>query len=138
LAAGRLICDLSPLARHPVGSRDLPHIVGAQAAGSVVAVGDGVTGFRVGDRVVTVGADGAYAELRIANPKASWLVPPGLASEEAACVPIEFGTADDCLFEFGGLLMDLQELLERDVDVVTEIGLRPRVAHRVLVDAVEP
>jgi len=61
-----------------------------------------------------------------------------LASEEAACVPIEFGTADDCLFEFGGLLMDLQELLERDVDVVTEIGLRPRVAHRVLVDAVEP
>ncbi|MBA3801504.1 MAG: alcohol dehydrogenase catalytic domain-containing protein [Acidimicrobiia bacterium] len=34
----------------------VPHIVGAQAAGSVVAVGDGVTGFRVGDRVVTVGA----------------------------------------------------------------------------------
>jgi predicted nucleotidyltransferase len=41
------------------------------------------------------------------------------------------------LLDLGGLLMDLQELLERDVDVVTEHGLRPRVAKRVLADAVE-
>ena len=44
---------------------------------------------------------------------------------------------DRSLFDLGGLLMDLQELLERDVDVVAERGLRPRVAHRVLVDVVE-
>lgn len=41
------------------------------------------------------------------------------------------------LFDLGGLLMDLQDLLERSVDVVTERGLRPRVAQRVLADAVE-
>ena len=41
------------------------------------------------------------------------------------------------LLDLGGLLMDLQDLLERDVDVVTERGLRPRVAKRVLADAVE-
>ena len=41
------------------------------------------------------------------------------------------------LFDLGGLLMDLQDLLQRDVDVVTERGLRPRVAERVLADAVE-
>jgi uncharacterized protein len=41
------------------------------------------------------------------------------------------------LMDLGGLLMDLQDLLQRNVDVVTERGLRPRVAERVLADAVE-
>jgi predicted nucleotidyltransferase len=41
------------------------------------------------------------------------------------------------LMDLGGLLMDLRDLLHRDVDVVTEGGLRPRVAERVLADAVE-
>jgi uncharacterized protein len=41
------------------------------------------------------------------------------------------------LFDLGGLLMDLQELLGHNVDVVTESGLRSRVAQRVLDDAVE-
>ena len=44
---------------------------------------------------------------------------------------------DRNLLDLGGLLMDLQDLLQRDVDVVTERGLRPRVAQRVLADAVE-
>lgn len=41
------------------------------------------------------------------------------------------------LFDLGGLLMDLQDLLGCEVDVTTEAGLRPRVAARVLADAVE-
>jgi predicted nucleotidyltransferase len=41
------------------------------------------------------------------------------------------------LLDLGGLLMDLQDLLQRDVDVTTERWLRPRVAQRVLADAVE-
>jgi len=36
----------------------------------------------------------------------------------------------------GGLLMDLRELLGRDVDVVTERGLKPRIRPRVLQEAV--
>ncbi len=44
---------------------------------------------------------------------------------------------DRNLLDLGGLLMDLQDLLQRDVDVVTERGLRPRVADRVLADAVD-
>lgn len=40
------------------------------------------------------------------------------------------------LFDLGGLLMDLQDLLDRKVDVVTERGLRERIRERVLKEAV--
>ena len=40
------------------------------------------------------------------------------------------------LLDMGGLLMDLREILGRDVDVVTERGLKPRVRERVLKEAV--
>ncbi len=40
------------------------------------------------------------------------------------------------LFDLGALLMDLQDLLGRNVDVVTERGLRPRMRERVLREAV--
>ncbi|MBN1247145.1 MAG: nucleotidyltransferase family protein [Anaerolineae bacterium] len=39
------------------------------------------------------------------------------------------------LLDLGALLMDLQDLLERDVDVVTEAGLRERIRDRVLSEA---
>ena len=40
------------------------------------------------------------------------------------------------LLDLGGLLMDLQDLLGRPVDVVTEKGLRERIRSRVLREAV--
>lgn len=40
------------------------------------------------------------------------------------------------LFDLGGLLMDLQEFLDRRVDVITEKGLRDRIRSRVLREAV--
>jgi len=40
------------------------------------------------------------------------------------------------LLDLGGLLMDLQDVLGRDVDVVTERGLNPRIRDRVLQEAV--
>ncbi len=40
------------------------------------------------------------------------------------------------LLDLGGLLMDLRGALGRDVDVVTERGLRPRIRERVLKEAV--
>jgi len=81
----------------------VPHVVGYQCAGVVVEVGDDVDGFSVGDRVVTVGLDGSHAELRAVPVPFCWSIPPGLPTEDAACVPVAFGTADDCLFEFGHL-----------------------------------
>ncbi len=40
------------------------------------------------------------------------------------------------LLDLGGLLMDLKDVLGRDVDVVTERGLNPRIRDRVLKEAV--
>jgi len=40
------------------------------------------------------------------------------------------------IFDLGGLLMDLQDLLGQNVDVVTERGLRERIRARVLKEAV--
>ncbi|HEY5265353.1 MAG TPA: zinc-binding dehydrogenase [Acidimicrobiales bacterium] len=81
----------------------LPHIVGYQCAGTVLEVGSDVTDFVVGDRVVTVGVDGSHAERRAVSTPFAWKIPDGVSTNDAACVPVPFGTADDCLFEFGHL-----------------------------------
>jgi NADPH:quinone reductase len=81
----------------------VPHIVGYQCAGTVAAVGSDVREFAVGDRVVTVGLDGSHAARRAVPAGFAWAVPDGVSTDEAACVPVPFGTADDCLFEFGRL-----------------------------------
>ena len=80
-----------------------PHIVGYQASGIVREVGDGVTAFVPGQPVVATMGFGSHAEVISVPAGSVWAVPEGLSLEEAAGVPIEFGTADDCLFEFGRL-----------------------------------
>ena len=81
----------------------VPHIVGYQCAGTVVEAGADVDGFAVGDRAVTVGVDGSHAERRVAAAGFAWKIPDNVTTDDAACVPVPFGTADDCLFEFGRL-----------------------------------
>lgn len=81
----------------------VPHIVGYQAAGIVVEVGKDVEGFKAGDRAVTVGLDGSHAERRAVPAGFAWKIPDSVTTDDAACVPVPFGTADDCLFEFGRL-----------------------------------
>ncbi|MCK4629185.1 MAG: nucleotidyltransferase family protein [Sedimentisphaerales bacterium] len=40
------------------------------------------------------------------------------------------------LFDLGGLLMDLKTLMNQNVDVITEAGLRPRIREQVLKEAI--
>ncbi|MBA4180900.1 MAG: NADP-dependent oxidoreductase [Anaerolinea sp.] len=81
----------------------VPHIVGYQAAGVIREVGGNVTGRYPGQRVVATMPSGSHASLVSVPEAATYEVPEGLSLELAAGVPIEFGTADDCLFEFGHL-----------------------------------
>ena len=80
-----------------------PHIVGYQAAGIVREVADGVTEFRVGQKAVATMGFGSHASMISVAARAAYAVPDSLSIEEAAGIPIEFATADDCLFEFGHL-----------------------------------
>ena len=81
----------------------VPHIVGYQCGGTVREVGANVRDRKVGDRVVAMMMHGSHAELAAVPAGFTYAIPDGLAVEVAACVPIPFGTADDCLFEFGHL-----------------------------------
>lgn len=80
-----------------------PHIVGYQAGGEVIEVGSEVTNFKVGDKVATSNAFGSHAELRAVPARSAWHVPDGFDVKLASVMPVAFGTADDCLFEFGHL-----------------------------------
>jgi NADPH2:quinone reductase len=80
-----------------------PHIVGYQAAGEIIEVGREVRGLGVGDKVVTVHPFGSHAERRAVPARNAWRIPAGADVRAAAAGPIPFGTADECLFEFGRL-----------------------------------
>jgi NADPH2:quinone reductase len=80
-----------------------PHIVGYQCAGVIREVGPNVTDRAPGDRVVTTMPHGSHASVVSVRPDATYAIPAGLSFEQAASIPIEFGTAADCLFEFGHL-----------------------------------
>lgn len=82
---------------------DAPHVPGYQSGGRVVALGEGASRFKVGDRVVTFSPEGSHAALRVVSQERAWPVPDGLDMQTAASIPVVFGTADDALFEFGEL-----------------------------------
>lgn len=72
---------------------NLPFTPGAEAAGHVVAVGEGVADFRPGDRVATVDARGSYAEQVIVPADRAVAVPDGVTVETAAAVMLQGMTA---------------------------------------------
>lgn len=66
-------------------------------------VGPNVTNLKVGQKVAAVSAFGSHAELWAVPARNAWPVPKGFDLKLAAAIPVPFGTADDCLFEFGRL-----------------------------------
>src|SRR5262245_12826914 len=107
--------------------RKMPLVVGAEAAGEIAAVGDGVTAFRPGDPVVMYGAltcgvcracregrdnlcedvkgvmgfhvDGFACDLVNLPARLTIPVPAGVAFRDAACAPIAFSTVEHMLFD---------------------------------------
>ena len=80
-------------ARHP-----LPAILGLDLAGTVAAVGPGVTGFRIGDEVYGMtggvgGVQGSLAEYAAVDARLLAPKPTTLSAREAAALPLVFITA---------------------------------------------
>ena len=80
-----------------------PHVVGYQAGGEIIEVGAEVDNLKVGQKVTTVFSFGSHAALRAVPARNAWPVPAGFDIKLASAIPVPFGTADDCLFEFGHL-----------------------------------
>jgi NADPH:quinone reductase len=91
------------LARASSPPPSVPHVVGYLAAGKVAEVGAGVEQFSTGDRVVTMNAAASHASVRAVPAMSAWPIPDGMDAAPAACVPIAFGTAQECLFTAAGL-----------------------------------
>lgn len=71
----------------------LPLALGSESAGKVVAIGPGVTGFAVGDRVGSVSAGAAYATHRLLPAARTVKIPGGVLSEDAAATMLKGMTA---------------------------------------------
>jgi NADPH2:quinone reductase len=84
----------------PPGASD---ILGLEVAGTVLAVGDGVSRWRTGDAVCALVAGGGYAEQCVAPQEQCLPVPAGLSMIEAAALPETFFTVWTNLFERGRL-----------------------------------
>lgn len=77
----------------PSGPIVEPRGVGSDAAGVVTALGDDVEGFRVGDPVVVVGAQGAYASDIVVPAAKAHPRPPQVTAAQGAAVGVPAGTA---------------------------------------------
>ena len=82
---------------------EMPFTPGGEAAGIIVAVGDGVSAFKVGDQVIALTKTNGYAEYVTVNENLVLLKPQGLSFEEAASIGVNIGTAQSVLFTAGKL-----------------------------------
>ncbi|MFC7401589.1 NADP-dependent oxidoreductase [Citricoccus sp. GCM10030269] len=107
-AAGVNPADIKVRSGHRRGRIEVrfPMAMGREAAGNVVALGEGVTGFCPGDAVfgATAAGTGALAELVLLDAGGTALRPATVPAEQAASIPVSVATAFDALDE-----LDLSE-----------------------------
>ena len=84
----------------PPGAPDIP---GLELAGEVVALGEGVQRWKIGDKVTALVAGGGYAEYAVAHETIALPVIPQLSMIEAGAIPETFFTVWHNVFERGAL-----------------------------------
>ncbi|HSI39482.1 MAG TPA: NAD(P)H-quinone oxidoreductase [Xanthobacteraceae bacterium] len=84
----------------PPGAPDIP---GLEIAGTVAAVGEGVTRWTPGDAVCALVSGGGYAEYCLAEQGSTLPVPAGLSLLQAAALPETFFTVWTNVFDLAGL-----------------------------------
>jgi NADPH:quinone reductase-like Zn-dependent oxidoreductase len=86
------------------GAPKAPAIIGSDVAGTVDAIGDGVDGFAIGDRVLAEVDRGACADVVIAPAKNVVSIPDSMTSEVAAALPMAGTTALETMRRVPGSL----------------------------------
>ena len=84
----------------PPGYRE--DVPGLEFAGEIAALGTGVSGWKVGDRVMAIASGEAQAEYVIADPYMLLRIPEGMSFPLAAAIPEAGITAHDALVTLGG------------------------------------
>jgi len=82
---------------------ELPFVPGAEFSGTVEAVGEGVRGLAVGDRVAAIGSTGGFATHAIVEATRTWKLPEGFDIEDAAAFAFTYGTSYHALMDRGAL-----------------------------------
>jgi NADPH:quinone reductase-like Zn-dependent oxidoreductase len=80
-----------------------PCVLGYEVAGEIESVGEGVDGFKPGDRVMAGTRFGGHAELVVAAADQVLPLPERLSFEQGAAFPVNYGTAYAALILMGGL-----------------------------------
>jgi NADPH2:quinone reductase len=85
----------------PPGTRE--DVPGLELAGEVAKVGEGVVGWKPGDRVMAIAAGVAPGVYAVVHERLLVRVPEGLSLEDAGAIPEAGITSHDALFTLGGL-----------------------------------
>lgn len=80
-----------------------PLIMGFELAGEIEVVGEGVTGFRVGDRVSALTDSKAWSELVNVPIKYVYKLPAKISFQDAVGITLNYVVAYALLFDVGNL-----------------------------------
>jgi NADPH:quinone reductase-like Zn-dependent oxidoreductase len=89
-----------------------PCVIGYEVAGDVDALGDGVEGFELGQRVMGACRFGGYAQLAVTGAGAVLPLPDGWSYSEGAAMPVTYATAYAGLVRYGGLVAGERVLIQ--------------------------
>lgn len=102
-AAGVNFADSVLVRGHYQEKPDLPFAPGLEGAGEVLALGEGVSGFSPGDRVMAVLSAGGFAEQAVCDAANVFPIPEGMDDATAAAFPVAYGTSHLALVHRGNL-----------------------------------
>jgi NADPH:quinone reductase len=72
---------------------DRPFAPGGEVSGVVAAIGDGVTGFAIGDHVIALCGHNGMAEKVVVAAATTFQMPKGMSFEDGACLMLTYGTS---------------------------------------------
>lgn len=102
-AAGVNGADLTQRRGKYAVPKGAPDVLGLEVSGEIVAIGDGVSEWRVGDNVCALLIGGGYAEYCAVSAPQCLPIPAGLTVVQAAALPEVAMTVWSNIFELGGL-----------------------------------